>query len=119
MAVADRSIDLGRAKYAWLATVLLLVLSVAALSPDGLSGWWIVYLLSGGALAAVAATVTGRLSRTLWTIAGFVIGGTLMVMVFRQPFDWRHGCGILLLVALLVLQTWQTNGSTKAPNQGL
>lgn len=87
-----------------MALAALVVFSVVVLGPEGLGGPRLALFLGGATLGAVATWRSGRWERWLWSAAGFLMGGTLILVVFRSPFTDRRWGGLTALMALIVLQ---------------
>ena len=98
---SHRLLSVPRARAALAAVV---VFSVVVLWPEGLDGPRLALFLGGATLGAAATVRSGRWERWLWWAAGFLMGGTLILVVFRSPFTDRRWAGLAALVALLVLQ---------------
>lgn len=80
---------------------ILVVATAIVLWPIGV--WRVGVLTAGAVSAAFAVTRAERISAWFGYASGFMIGGTLVPVVFRGPFDARQCAGFALLIIWLAV----------------
>jgi len=93
----------------WTFLFVFVIVAGLVLWPAGLSGWRIASVGAGALVGAIAARHRLRFRESLWSLSGFLMGGPLIVVVFKHNFGVRQGLGVVLLITLLIFDITKTS----------